>query len=311
VLHSANDFRGNRIASLDLVMLRDLYPMLKAAITDWSQDESPRLGAALAYYTLFSLAPLLVIIIGIASWVLGSDEAKQSVINQVSNLAGAQIGDTVRDIVEHANRQRAGVIGAIVGFVTLLIGASGAFVELQTALNRIWEAPEAPKQGWMATVKRRAFAFLLVLAAGFLLLLSVAVTTALSAAGKFVERILPAPESLLQGANILISIAVLTVVFALIYRYVPDVDIAWSDVWLGAAFTATLFTLGKTLISLYLGMSGMTSAFGAAGSVIALLVWIYYSTLIFFFGAEFTQVYACEKGSKSLSCGKTPTEQPA
>ncbi|MBX9601208.1 MAG: YihY/virulence factor BrkB family protein [Bryobacteraceae bacterium] len=292
-------------------MFRELYSMLKAAIADWSDDESPRLGAALAYYTLFSLAPLLVIIIGIASWVLGSEEAKRSVITEVSNLAGPQVGETVRDIVEHANKQRAGLIGAAVGFVTLLIGASGAFVELQTALNRIWEAPDPPKQGWLATVKQRGFAFLLVLAAGFLLLLSVALTTALAAAGKFVEPILPAPEFLLHALNVVVSVAVLTLVFALIYRYIPDVEIAWGDVWLGAAFTAALFTVGKTLISMYLGMSGMTSAFGAAGSVIALLVWIYYSTLIFFFGAEFTQVYACEKGSKSLSCGKAPTEQPA
>jgi membrane protein len=272
--------------------------LLKSLVADWWEDNAPRLGAALAYYTLFSLSPLLIIAVAIAGLIFGREAAQGHIVAQIEGLVGHDGAVAVQAMIESARKPASGIIASLFGLLTLLAGATGLFAELQAALNTIWEVPDQPGRGVVGILKNRFLSFAMVLGMGFLLLVSLLVSAGLAAAGHFVGGLLPAGASLGQVVNFLVSILVTTLLFAMIYKYLPNVTIAWNDVWIGATATALLFTAGKFLIGLYLGTSSVTSAYGAASSLVIILIWVYYSAQIFLLGAEFTQIYATRWGSR-------------
>jgi membrane protein len=271
--------------------------LVKETFSDWSEDNATRLAAALAYYTAFAIAPLLVIAIAIAGYFFGDEAARDQVGQQVSGVLGSTAGEAVNDMVQRAGaNQGSGIAATVIGIATLLFGASGVFGELQNALNTIWEVAPKPNQGIWATIRQRFFSFAMVLGVGFLLLVSLVISTALGAIGQFFGG--DEPTLIWKVISFLISFGVTTALFALIFKYLPDAKIQWGDVWIGAAATALLFTIGKAALGWYLGRESTTSAYGAAGSFVALLLWVYYTAQILFLGAEFTQVYARRYGSK-------------
>lgn len=280
----------------------NLLNILKLSYQDWKEDKASRLAAALAYYTIFSLAPLLVIVIAITGLFWQRDVVQTQVMNQVQDLVGPQGSTFVSSLLNSANKPAQGIIATILGLITLLFGALGAFNALHDSLNIIWDIQEEETKGFWASVKKvvfsRLLSFTMILGIGFLLLVSLVISAGLSAVQETIGNAIPISEILLQIVNLVISVGVITVLFALIYKFLPDAEITWRDVWLGAFVTAILFSLGKMLIGLYLGNSAVASSFGAAGSLALLLIWIYYSAQILFFGAEFTQVYANNYGSK-------------
>ena len=277
---------------------RAAFDLLKTTYSDWSEDKASRLAAALAYYTAFAIAPLLLIAIAIAGFAFGEDAARGQVSAQLEGLLGADAAQAVETAIANSGKSGATTISAIVGLATLLWSASNVFAQLQDALNTVWEVAPKPGAGIMATLKKRFLSMTMVLGTGFLLLVSLVLSSALSALGNFLNNLLPAAGLLWQVVNLAISFAVITLLFAAIYKVLPDVEIAWSDVWIGAAVTALLFTIGKLLIGLYLGHASVGSTYGAAGSLLVLLIWVYYSAQILLFGAEFTQVYAREYGTR-------------
>ncbi|HYN87506.1 MAG TPA: YihY/virulence factor BrkB family protein [Ardenticatenaceae bacterium] len=277
--------------------LRTVWELLKETFTDWSEDKASRLAAALAYYTIFALSPLLIIVIGIASVFLGEEAARGQIVGQIGGLVGEESGEAIQEMIA-ARQESTGLAATVIGIVTLILGASGVFGQLQDALNTIWEVAPKPGRGILGMVKDRFISFTMVLGIAFLLLVSLVVSAGLGALGTFFGNLLPLPEFVLQALNFVISFGVITLLFAMIYKVLPDVDIAWRDVWVGAAITALLFTIGKFAIGLYLGKSSVSSSFGAAGALIVILVWIYYSAQLLFLGAEFTQVYARRFGSR-------------
>jgi membrane protein len=273
--------------------------LIKDTFADWSEDKVPRLAAALAYYTAFALAPLLLIAIAVAGLVYGREAASNQIGQQLSGLLGPSAAESVNAMVEAAGANKGGgVVASIIGVATLLFAASGVFGELQDSLNTIWEVQPKPNQGIMATIKQRFFSFAMVLGVGFLLLVSLVISAALGALGGMLGGDQADQSLIWKALNFAISFGVTTLLFALIYKYLPDVKIQWRDVWIGAVVTALLFTLGKAALGWYLGRPGTTSTYGAAGSFVALLLWVYYSAQILFFGAEFTQVYAKAYGSQ-------------
>ena len=283
-------------------MVREWWPLVKKAVQAWSDDYAPSMGAGIAYYTTFSLAPLLIIVIGVAGLVFGQEAARGEIVGQLAGLVGEQSAKTVQSLLTTANQHQpsSNILVSIVGFVTLLIGASSVFGELQSALDRIWRAPaQEQRSGVIALFRARLLSFGMVVALGFLLLVSLVVGAALSAAGKWSGTLFPGALVLLQILNVVVAFAVTVALFAAAYRILPRVHIAWSDVWMGATVTAVLFNAGKYLIGLYLGRAGVSSQFGAAGSLIIILVWVYYSAQIFLLGAEFTWVYAHRHGSRA------------
>jgi membrane protein len=275
-----------------------IVTLLKETYTEWSNDKALRLGAALAYYTIFSIAPLLIIFIAIAGLAFGREAAQGRIVAQIQGLIGAEGATAVQTLIEAARKPTSGIIATIIGVGTLLLGATGVVGELQDALNTIWEVPPRPWRGVLSVIKDRFVSFTMMLGIGFLLLVSLIVSAAVAAMDKFWADLMPGFELALHALNFLISFGVITLLLAMIYRILPDVEIAWSDVWIGAAATSLLFTIGKFLIGLYLGKTSLASAYGAAGSLVIILVWVYYSTQILFFGAEFTQVYANRYGSR-------------
>jgi membrane protein len=286
-------------------LLSNLPRILKLSYQGWKEDKASRLSAALAYYTIFSLAPLLIIVIAIAGLFWQQQDAVQrQVMGQIQSLVGADGAKFVSDLLTSASNPAKGIIATIVGLITLLFGALGVFNELHNSLNIIWEVEEEKPKGFLQTIKKviidRFLSFTMILGIGFLLLVSLVISTGLSAVQTTISNAIPLSEIILQIINLVISIGAITVLFALIYKFLPDAEIAWRDVWLGAFVTAVLFSLGKLVIGIYLGNSAVASSFGAAGSLVLLLVWIYYSAQILFFGAEFTEVYANNFGSKIL-----------
>jgi membrane protein len=277
---------------------KTMFSLLKDTVKEFGEDKAPRLGAALAYYTVFSLAPMLVIIIAVAGLVFGQEAAAGALDDQIRGLVGAEGADLVQAMVASAQEPREGITATVIGIVTLLFGALGAFGQLQDALNTIWEVAPKPGRGLIGVIKDRLAPAGLVLGVGFLLLVSLAVSAALVAVGNLLSGYLAGMAFLMEALNFLISFLAVTVLFAMIFKFLPDAKIAWRDVWIGAALTSLLFNIGKTLIGLYLGSGSVASAYGAAGSLIILLLWVYYSAQILFFGAEFTQVYANRLGSK-------------
>jgi membrane protein len=271
---------------------------LKTVFADWWEDNAPRLGAALAYYTLFALAPLLIIAVAVAGLIFGQQAAQGHVMAQIEGLMGHNGATAVQGMLEGARKPTSGIIASVFGLFTLLLGATGLFGELQAALNTIWEVPDRPGNGFLGILRNRFLSFTMVLGMGFLLLVSLLISAALAAAGHFMGGMFPTVAIAGQLVNFLVSILVTTMLFAMIYKYLPNVAIAWNDVWVGAAVTALLFTAGKFLIGLYLGTSGIASAYGAASSLVIVLIWVYYSAQIFLLGAEFTQIYASRWGSR-------------
>ena len=275
------------------------WELIKEAFTDWNEDKAPRLAAALSYYALFAIAPLLVIVIAIAGLFFGQEAASGAIAGQIQGLVGEQSAQAIQEMVANAGASRSGgIIATIIGIVTLLFGALGVFGQLQDALNTIWEVQPKPDRGWLEMIKERLTPFTMVLGIAFLLLISLVISAALAAIGKFFGGIFPGFALIGQIINFVVSFGVITLLFAMIYKYLPDAKIAWNDVWIGAAATALLFTIGRLLLGLYLGRSSTASAYGAAGSLVIVLLWVYYSAQILFMGAEFTQVYAKKYGTQ-------------
>ncbi|HEY9526780.1 MAG TPA: YihY/virulence factor BrkB family protein, partial [Anaerolineales bacterium] len=289
-------------------LLSNLPNLLKLTYQGWKEDKASRLSAALAYYTIFSLAPMLLIIIAVTGFFFGQRDIVQTqVMNQIEGLVGAEGKAFVSDLLTSASNPAKGILATLVGIITLLFGALGVFNELHNALNTIWEVREEETKGFIESIKKvlfsRLLSFSMILGIGFLLLVSLVISAALSAVQETIGNAIPVSEILLQLVNLVISIGVITVLFALIFKFLPDAEIAWRDVWLGAFVTAVLFSLGKFFIGIYLGNSTVTSSFGAAGSLVLLLLWIYYSAQILLFGAEFTEVYSNQFGSKIVPEG--------
>lgn len=288
----------------------EVWATVKDTAKDWVDDNASRLAAALAYYSLLSLAPLVVIVVAISGFFLGPESARGRVAGELGTIVGGPAAQGIQSVVQSAQSPSTGVVSTIVGVVTLFVGASGVFGELQSSLNTIWEVKAKPGNGILREIKTRFVSFTMVLGVAFLLLVSLILSTVLSTLGTQFSQALPGGEALWQVVNFVISLAVITLLFAFIFKYIPDAEVKWQDVWLGALVTAVLFTLGKFLLGLYLGKAAVGSAYGAAGSLIALVVWVYYAAQILFLGAEFTQVRARRRGSEIRpSKNAVPIEQ--
>ena len=278
---------------------RQFFGLMKKALAAWSDDYAPSMGAALSYYTLFSITPLLVIVIAIAGFFFGDDAVRGEIFSQLKGLLGVEGARAVQQMLQSVSRPEEGAIAALISFGVLALGATTVIAELQNALDRIWRAPTVKKVGGIRRFARsRLVSFTLILAIAFLLVVSLVFSAAVAAIGKWWGEWFGGWEFLAHVIDLLASFGLMTLLFALTYKIVPRVHIRWHDVWVGAAVTAMLFAVGKVLIGLYLGRSGVTSAFGAAGSLVLLMVWVYYSAQIFLIGAEFTWVYAHEYGSR-------------
>jgi membrane protein len=284
-----------------------LWQLCKQAVSAWIDDEASSLGAAIAYYTMFSIAPLLLIAISMASLVFERQAASGEVIEQLRDLMGDAGATAVQAMLESAARPTQSFAATVIGSVLLLVGATSVFSELQHALDRVWRAPTAVKEtgfaGFVRVVRARLLSFGMVMGVGFLLMTSLVFSTAISLIGRWAgERFATSWEVLANALNFVVSYGLETLVFALIFKTIPRVKIAWRDVWVGALVTALLFNVGKLLIGLYIGKSGVTSVFGAAGSLAVLLLWVYYSAQVFLLGAEFSKVFAHTFGSCSGGC---------
>jgi membrane protein len=280
------------------VKLNEIWPLIKDAVTAWIDDYAPSMGAAIAYYTMFSIAPLLLIAIAVAGLVFGQEVASGEVLLQLRGLMGEDGAQAVQGMLEAASQPEKSVTATLIGVALLVVGATTVFGELQDALDRIWRAPARPEgSGIWGLLRSRLLSFGMILGIGFLLIVSLVLSAALSALGKWMGPMFGGWEVLAQAVNFVISFALVSVLFAMIYKIMPRVRIAWRDVWTGAIVTSLLFTIGKFAIGLYIGKSGVSSAFGAAGSLAVLLIWVYYSAQIFLLGAEFTWAYAHRFGS--------------
>jgi membrane protein len=278
--------------------VKNIWILIKAAASSWADDYAQSMGAALAYYTLFSIAPLLLIVISIAGLIFGVDAARGEIVGQLEGLMGQQGAQAVQGLLESVNKPAEGITATAIGGILLLVGATTVFAELQDALDRIWRAPKRDKGGLWSLLRARLLSFGMIMGIGFLLMVSLVVSAALAALSKMWGPMFEDWEVLAQVLNFVVSFAFTTTVFAMIYKIMPRVKVDWTDVWVGAVVTALLFTIGKFLIGLYIGKSGVTSGFGAAGSLVVVLVWVYYSAQIFLMGAEFTWAYAHSFGSR-------------
>jgi membrane protein len=277
---------------------RAVAQLLKEAATSWVEDNAPSMGAALSYYTLFSIAPLLLIAISVAGLVFGQDAAQGEIMEQLSGLMGRDSARTIEQMLQAANEPATGTLGALVGLVVLLVGATTVFAELESSLNRIWRAPDRPNVGGLwGFLRARLLSLGMILGIGFLIMVSLLFSAALAALGKWWGAWFGGWVTLAAVLNVLVSFFFVTAGFAMIYKWMPRVHLVWRDVWVGAFLTALLFTIGKAAISLYIGRSGVASVFGAAGSLVVVLLWVYYSAQIFLFGAEMAWVYARRWGS--------------
>jgi len=279
--------------------LRWLVILVKAAVMRWWDDNALRLSAALSYYTLFSLAPLLTIAVAIAGLVVDEKVVQEELLGRFQGLIGKAGADTLANMLESAGQPVQGTIATVVGLVTLVIVSTGMFSELQDALNLIWRIKPKKRDALWSALKSRFLSFILVISTGVLLLVSLLVNAFLAALGNLVLRAVPGPQVMLTFVDVAVSLPVITVLFALMFKVLPDGYIAWGDVWLGAVASGTLFIIGEWAIGLYIGSTAIASMYGAAASLMVILVWVYYSALIFFLGAEFTCVYASEYGSRA------------
>jgi membrane protein len=284
---------------------KQAWQLTKQSVGAWRADHASSMGGALAYYTLFSTAPVLIIAIAVAGFFFGEEAARGEILTQLRGLLGDDGAAAIEGLVQSASRPTQGVIATIASIGVLVIGATTVLAELQTDLDRIWKAPASRRKGGLWPLLRaRVLSFGLVLALGFLLLVSLIVSAGLAALGSWWGGWFEGWDVLLEVINFIVSLLITTGLFAMIYKLLPSVDIAWRDVWVGSIVTALLFAFGKTLIGFYIGRSSVASGFGAAGSFVVFLVWVYYSTQIFLLGAEFTGVYAREHGSLAGTAAK-------
>jgi membrane protein len=267
------------------------FRLLRETAISWDAHKAPKMGAALAYYTALSLAPLVVLVVGMVSLFVEQNSARAEIVAQFSAMLSKEGGATVDAILAHSAKQNASVWATIAGTAVLLIGASGVFGELQDSLNTIWEVPPRERV-WLGLIRERLLSFAMVFVLGFLVLVSLLLSAAIAAIGVYLKNWAPGFDVFWESVNSVISFGVVTVLFASLFRFLPDIKIAWGDVWLGALLAAALFILGKFLLGFYIGRSAFASTYGAAGSLIIVLFWVYYSSQIFFFGAEFTRAYA-------------------
>lgn len=278
--------------------LKTPFLLLKESFAQWQKDKAPVLAAALTYYTVFSIAPLLIIAIAIAGFIFGEEAARGQLVERLEAELGTSVAQTIQMLVVNISRPQSGIIATVLGVCTIFWGASSIFTHLKNALNTIWNVSLPPKRGVMALVADRLLSLFMVLGVGLLLILFLTVSAVLAAANEMLSDRLNTPEIVWHQIDFLVSFLVMMVLFACMFKFLPDVKIAWGDVWIGAAITAILFTIGKILIGFYLGKSTVASAYGIAGSFVILLLWINYSAQILFFGAEFTQVWANRYGSR-------------
>lgn len=278
--------------------MKQAISLAKETYNKWSEHQAPRLGASVAFYSVLSFAPLLVLLTAVIALVFGQQSAQGALINEARQLIGDRGAETVQSLLKNAQKPSSGIFASLVAFATLLFGASGVFAELRAALNVIWESTAQSASGFVGIIKQRLFSFGMVLSIGFLLLVSLIISAALTYIGHSFGELVPMPPFILQVINFVVSFLVITVLFGLMFKYVPTAKVSWRDVGVGAVGTALLFTIGKFLLGLYLGKASVGSTYGAAGSFVAVIVWIYYSAQIFFFGAEFTHVYAEAHGKK-------------
>lgn len=278
--------------------LRPTLALLREVVAQWQRDRALAQGAALAYYTLFSMAPLLVLVIALAGLALGRSAAEGELVDRIAGLVGPESARLLSGMIGQVSRPRSGVLATAASLLTMVFGATGVFAQLQASLNDIFRAPRPARTGVRGFVRQRLAAFAMILGVGALLFVSLVLSAAVAAVRGFVTVHLPLLGRLLPLLDVALSLAVVSALFALVYKVLPDVHLRWRDVWLGAGVTAVLFTIGKSLIALYLGRVVRTSVYGAAGSLVLLLLWVYYSSQILFFGAEFTEVYSRRYGSR-------------
>lgn len=280
--------------------LKQILDLFKKSVTAWVDDYAPSMGAAIAYYTLFSITPLLIIAIAVAGLVFGEEAARGEIIGQIQRLIGLEGAIAVQGLLKNINEPAHSMLAIVGSVITMIIGATTVFAELQSDLDRIWRVSiPAQKSGLWRLLRTRLLSFGFVLGVGFLLLISLIISAAIAGFGKWLNSLFAGGEQVLHALDLSISFAITTLLFALIYKFMPRAIIAWRDVWIGAAVTAFLFAIGKFLIGLYLGKASVASGFGAAGSLVILLMWVYYGAQIFLFGAEFTWVYSTTYGSKA------------
>ena len=280
---------------------RVISALLKSAFAQWNRDNAPRMSAALAYYTIFSLAPLVVIAIAMAGLVFGAQAAQAEFLRQVERLTGYDAANAVQMIIQSVHKPANSAIASALGMMILLIGASGVLCEMQDALNTIWQVSAGGNCGIRGMVKARLLGVGMVLGIGFMLLVSLVVSTVLAALAKYLEIVIRVPAVLLHFCDLVLSLFFITLLFASIFKLVPNAKIAWNDVWAGAALTSLLFTFSKFLIGFYIGRSISASTYGAAASLVVVVAWIYYSALLLYFGAEFTRACAITLGSHTTN----------
>ena len=278
----------------------NVLSLLKATASEWIEDNAMRLSAALAYYSVFSLAPLLIVAISIAGAVFGEDAARGAVEEQLAGAIGSEAALAVQEMINGASKSGNNTIMAIVGVGVLLVSASGVFAQLKDAMNTVWGIKIKPGRGVIAMVKDRFLSLAMVLVIGFLLLVSLVLSATIAAATSYLTVLMPVSPVIWQLVTFFVSLGVITLLFAMIFKVLPDANVQWRDVWTGALITSALFSIGKFLLALYLGRQEAASTYGAAGALILILSWVYYSANILLFGAEFTQVYARSKGRRII-----------
>ncbi len=285
--------------------------LCETAVYSWLDDRAPTMGAAIAYYMVFSLAPMLVMVIAIAGLAFGQKAAEGALFDGLADLVGSESAGAVQAMLRSASSTRTGILATVVGFGTLIIGATAVFSELQSALNVIWKAPASGGLGMSHLLKSRLLGLSVVLVIGFLLLVSLVISTALAAFSDYLDWILPGLATILHIIHFTLSFGFTTVLFAMMFKILPDNPVEWEEVWLGGAVAALLFTVGKHLISFYIGSSNMASTYGAAGALIIVLVWVFYSAQIFLLGAEFAKAHSDQRRTLHQlrqTSGKQPTE---
>jgi len=275
-----------------------VWALIRRTVREWKEDDAARHAAALAYYTALSIAPLLLIAIWIAGLVFGVADAKGQILGEIGSVTGADSAKTIESMVQSADKPQTGAIASVFGVAVLLFGASGVFGELKQSLDKIWEIEPKPRAGLIRLLKERFLSMTMVLGVAFLLLVSLIVSAILAALGDKIGRFIPGAPALWQVVSFAASFLLIALLFAIIFKVLPDADVRWKDVWIGSLVTAVLFIVGKLLLALYIQHADVAGKYGAAGSLVAMLVWIYYSAQIFFLGAEFTQAYAILHGSK-------------
>jgi membrane protein len=286
------------------------WTLIKQTVAAWIDDYAPSMGAALSYYTVFSLAPMLLIVISVAGLVFGEEAARGEIFGQLRGLMGVDAAKTIEDLLTSVSEPKEGVAATTIGIVLLLIGATSVFAELQDALDRIWRAPARDRSGGLiALVRARMLSFGMILGVAFLLIVSLVLSAVIAALGRWWSGAFGSWEVLAQTINVVLGFAVTTIGFAMIYKLMPRVKVQWRDVWLGATVTALLFTIGRVLIGVYIGKSGIASGFGAAASLVVVLIWVYYSAQVFLLGAEFTWIYARTFGSRANRMASQPRKQ--